>query len=137
MVLTIVSVLVPLAERLRLPHTVLLAIAGMSLGFAGTWIAAHGHGLGVLGDAFAGLAEGESLLNDAVAIAAFGFFIDLLLRQADPDIAHAISADIANPVLAFIREFVGGIVFGFAMARGAVTILPRLGPSDAAIASVT
>jgi len=31
MVLTLVSLLVPLAERLRLPHTVLLAIAGMAL----------------------------------------------------------------------------------------------------------
>ena len=34
------------------------------------------------------LAEGESLLNDAVAIAAFGFFIDILARAtADPDVA--------------------------------------------------
>jgi len=39
--------------------------------------------------------------------------------------------------LAFIREFVGGTVFGFVLARAAVAILPRLGPSDAAIASVT
>ena len=41
MVLTLVSLLVPLAERLRLPHTVLLAIAGMGLGFLGTWIIAQ------------------------------------------------------------------------------------------------
>ena len=37
-VLTVVSVLVPLAERFRLPHTVLLAIAGMGMGFLGSWI---------------------------------------------------------------------------------------------------
>ena len=43
----------------------------------------------------------------------------------------------ANPVIAFVREFVGGIVFGFVMARVAMVILPRLGDSDAAIASVT
>jgi monovalent cation:H+ antiporter, CPA1 family len=236
MVLTIVSVLVPLSERLRLPHTVLLAIAGMSLGFIGTWITSSEHTFGLLGDIFAGLdklevgtdvflplflppllftagltidvrrlfdevfavllmaivavlvciavvaaavhvttgidimvclllgaivsttdpaavigifrdvgapkrlsilAEGESLLNDAVAIAAFGFFIELILRQGDPDIASAVSADIANPAIAFLREFAGGILFGFAMARASMLILPRLADSDAAIASVT
>ncbi len=236
MVLTLVSLLVPLAERLRLPHTVLLAIAGMGLGFLGTWITSSGHAFGVLGDIFLGLdklehgtdvflplflppllftagltidvrrlfdeifavllmaivavlvcmagvagavhlatgidvmvclllgaivsttdpaavigifrdvgapkrlsilAEGESLFNDAVAIAAFGFCIEFLVRQGDSDIAHAIAADVANPFVAFVREFIGGIVFGFAMARAAMVILPRLGDSDAAIASVT
>lgn len=236
MVLTLVSLLVPLAERLRLPHTVLLAIAGMGLGFLGTWITSSGHAFGALGDIFLGLdklelgtdvflplflppllftagltidvrrlfdeifavllmaivavlvciagvagavhlatgmdimiclllgaivsttdpaavigifrdvgapkrlsilAEGESLFNDAVAIAAFGFCIEFLVRQGDPDIAQSIAADLANPILAFVREFVGGIVFGFALARGTMLILPRLGDSDAAIASVT
>lgn len=236
MVLTIVSVLVPLSERLRLPFTVLLAIAGMALGFAGTWISRSDHSFGLLGDMFAGLdklevgtdvflplflppllftagltidvrrlfdevfavllmaivavlvciafvagavhavtgidlmvclligaivsttdpaavigifrdvgapkrlsilAEGESLFNDAVAIAAFGFCIELLLRQADPDIAHAVSADIANPLVAFVREFAGGILFGFILARVTMLVLPRLGDSDAAVASVT
>ncbi|TMJ24596.1 MAG: sodium:proton antiporter, partial [Alphaproteobacteria bacterium] len=236
MVLTIVSLLVPLSERLRLPHTVLLALAGMGLGFLGSWITSSGHAFGVVGDVFAGLArlelgtdvflplflppllftagltidvrrlldevfavlllaivavlvciavvagavhavtgidmmvclllgaivsttdpaavigifrdvgapkrlsilaEGESLFNDAVAIAAFGFCVDLLLRQADPDIAHAVSADIGNPVLAFVREFAGAILFGFAMARATMLVLPRLGESDAAVASVT
>jgi CPA1 family monovalent cation:H+ antiporter len=39
MVLILVSMLVPLAERLRLPHTVLLAIAGMGLASSvrGSW----------------------------------------------------------------------------------------------------
>jgi len=236
MVLTIVSLLVPLSERLRLPHTVLLAIAGMSLGFIGTWITSSEHTFGLLGDIFAGLdklelgtdvflplflppllftagltidvrrlfdevfavlllaivavlvciavvaaavhvttgidimvclllgaivsttdpaavigifrdvgapkrlsilAEGESLFNDAVAIAAFGFFIELILRQGDPDIATAVSADMGNPVIAFLREFAGGILFGFAMARASMLVLPRLADSDAAIASVT
>jgi CPA1 family monovalent cation:H+ antiporter len=236
MVLTIVSLLVPLAERLRLPHTVLLAIAGMALGFIGNWVMTSGHAFGVLGDVFLGLdklelgtdvflplflppllftagltidvrrlfdevfavllmaivavlvcmagvagvvhlatgidimvclllgaivsttdpaavigifrdvgapkrlsilAEGESLLNDAVAIAAFGFCIDFLVRQADPTIAASVESAMANPVLTFLHEFVGGIVFGFAMARVAMVILPRLGDSDAAIASVT
>ncbi|WP_428660309.1 cation:proton antiporter [Reyranella sp.] len=236
MVLTIVSLLVPLAERLRLPHTVLLAIAGMALGFMGTWIASSEHAFGVLGDVFHGLtrlergtdvflplflppllftagltidvrrlfdeifavllmaivavlvciagvagavhlatgidvmvclllgaivsttdpaavigifrdvgapkrlsilAEGESLFNDAVAIAAFGFCIGFLVRQGNPDIAHAIGSDLANPFVDFVREFIGGIVFGFAMARASMVILPRLGDSDAAIASVT
>jgi Na+:H+ antiporter len=237
MVLTLVSLLVPLAERMRLPHTVLLAIAGMGLGVLGIWVTAHqGYHLGPIADVFIGLdrledasdiflplflppllftagltidvrrlfdevfavllmaivavlvciavvavavqlttgmdivvclllgaivsttdpaavigifrdvgapkrlsilAEGESLFNDAVAIAAFGFCIDFLLRQADPDIARAVAADTANPLIAFAREFVGGIVFGFVLARVTMVILPRLADSDAAIASVT
>src|SRR5688572_9149686 len=55
MVLLVVSVLVPLAERFRLPHTVLLAIAGMGMGFLGSWIIAAEVKLGALGDAFVGL----------------------------------------------------------------------------------
>ncbi len=55
MVLTVVSLLVPLAERFRLPHTVLLAIAGMGLGFLGSWIISGDIKLGALGDAFVGL----------------------------------------------------------------------------------
>src|ERR1700733_5572912 len=53
--LMVVSVLVPLAERLRGPHTVLLAIAGMGLGFLGSWIISSEIKLGALGDAFIGL----------------------------------------------------------------------------------
>ena len=45
MVLTLVSLLVPLAERLRLPHTVLLAIAGLGLGFIGAWAMAGPDGM--------------------------------------------------------------------------------------------
>ena len=53
MVLTLVSLLVPLAERLRLPHTVLLAIAGLGLGFAGVWAMADAGGM--THDVFEGL----------------------------------------------------------------------------------
>ena len=55
MVLVVVSLLVPVAERFRLPHTVLLAIAGMGLGFLGSWIISSDIKLGALGDAFIGL----------------------------------------------------------------------------------
>lgn len=237
MVLTVVSLLVPVAERFRLPHTVLLAIAGMSLGFLGSWIVASNFKFGALGDAFIGLdkievgtgvflplflppllftagltidvrrlmdeisavlllaivavlvcigmvagavhmatgidivvclllgavvsttdpaavigifrdvgapkrlsilAEGESLLNDAVAIAAFGLFMEMLVTRAVADpLAVEIAGHPGSAVLVFLREFVGGIVFGFVMARLAMVILPRLGESDAAIASVT
>lgn len=235
-VLTVVSVLVPLAERFRLPHTVLLAIAGMALGFLGSWIASGDIRLGVLGDAFIGLdklevgtefflplflppllftagltidvrrlmdevhavlllaivavlvciacvagvvhlatgmdivvclllgavvsttdpaavigvfrdvgapkrlsilAEGESLLNDAVAIAAFGLFMGILVARASADPSSIGSTDPAAAVGVFLREFIGGLALGFVMARGAMMILPRLGESDAAIASVT
>ena len=188
MVLVVVSLLVPVAERFRLPHTVLLAIAGMGMGFLGSWMITSGVKLGALGDAFVGLdklevgadmflplflppllftaglnievrrlmdevhavlllaivavvvciasvgfvvhwatgmdlvvclllgavvsttdpaavigifrdvgapkrlsilAEGESLLNDAVAIAAFGLFIGILVSRVDPRCGHA------------------------------------------------
>jgi monovalent cation:H+ antiporter, CPA1 family len=237
MVLTVVSLLVPLAERLRVPHTVLLAIAGMGLGFLGSWIIASDIRLGALGDAFIGLdklevgsdvflplflppllftagltidvrrlfdevwavllmaivavlvciaivggvvhlatgmdlvvclllgavvsttdpaavigifrdvgapkrlsilAEGESLLNDAVAIAAFGLFIGILISRSAPDPTDVVlTADPAGAVVVFLREFVGGLICGFVMARGVMVLLPRLGESDAAIASVT
>lgn len=236
MVLTVVSLLVPLAERLRVPHTVLLAIAGMGLGFLGSWIISSDIRLGALGDAFVGLdklevgsdvflplflppllftagltidvrrlldevwavllmaivavlvciaivggvvhlatgmdlvvclllgavvsttdpaavigifrdvgapkrlsilAEGESLLNDAVAIAAFGLFIGILISRSTPDPMEVVLTDPTGAVVVFLREFVGGLICGFVMARGAMLLLPRLGESDAAIASVT
>ncbi len=237
MVLTVVSLLVPLAERLRVPHTVLLAIAGMGLGFLGSWIIASDIRLGALGDAFIGLdklevgsdvflplflppllftagltidvrrlfdevwavllmaivavlvciaivggvvhlatgmdlvvclllgavvsttdpaavigifrdvgapkrlsilAEGESLLNDAVAIAAFGLFIGILIARSAPDPTEvSLTADPSGAVMVFLREFVGGLICGFVMARGVMVLLPRLGESDAAIASLT
>ena len=55
MVLMVVSLLVPVAERFRLPHTVLLAIAGMGLGFLGSWVIGGHLGLGAVDDAFVGL----------------------------------------------------------------------------------
>ena len=237
MILTVVSLLVPLAERLRVPHTVLLAIAGMGLGFLGSWIIASDIRLGALGDAFIGLyklevgsdvflplflppllftagltidvrrlfdevwavllmaivavlvciaivggvvhlatgmdlvvclllgavvsttdpaavigifrdvgapkrlsilAEGESLLNDAVAIAAFGLFIAIMIAPSAPDPTEvSLTADPSGAVMVFLREFVGGLICGFVMARGVMVLLPRLGESDAAIASVT
>lgn len=236
MVLLVVSVLVPLAERFRLPHTVLLAIAGMGMGFLGSWIISTDLKLWAVGDAFIGLdklevgtdvflplflppllftagltidvrrlmdeihavlllaivavlvciacvagvvhfatgvdlvvclllgavvsttdpaavigifrdvgapkrlsilAEGESLLNDAVAIAAFGLFIGIIASQSFPDPVATIENDPTSAVGVFLREFIGGLLLGFAMARAAMVILPRLGESDAAIASVT
>src|SRR5450755_2638506 len=53
-ILTIVSLLVPLADRLRLPHTVLLAVAGLGLGLGATWGAEHGGVFPVLRDVFKG-----------------------------------------------------------------------------------
>ena len=81
------------------------------------------------------LAEGESLLNDAVAIAAFGFLVDLLVRNSLPGMVNTSSA--WTPVLTFLREFGGGMAFGFLMARVAIFILPRLSDSEVAINSVT
>ena len=228
MVLMLVSLLVPVAEWLRLPHTVLLALCGMALGFAGSWIAGSSRSFGVLGDAFLGLrnlevggdvllslflppllftagltidvrrlfdevaavlllaivavlvcigvvggivhlatgvdlmvclllgavvsttdpaavigifrdvgapkrlailAEGESLFNDAAAITTFAILVEILVKHVMPDAAE--------PGINFLRDFLGGIAVGFLLARVAVAILPRLGESDAAIASIT
>jgi len=236
MLLTIVSLLVPLAERLRVPHTVLLAISGLALGFLANWVTVYGPELGPVHDIFRGLyrleletdlflpvflppllftagltidvrrlmdevsavlllsvvavlvciagvaaalhlvtgvdlflclllgatvsttdpaavigifrevgapkrlsilAEGESLFNDAVAIAAFGFVMNILVMRASPDlISHELPGIWGFAALAF-REFAGGIVFGYLLARAAMFILPRLGESAVAIASVT
>ncbi|MCA0301235.1 MAG: cation:proton antiporter [Proteobacteria bacterium] len=233
MVLVVVSLLVPVAERFRLPHTVLLAIAGMAMGFLGSWVVSSGLHLGAVGDAFVGLdklevsaelflplflppllftaglnievrrlmdeisavlllaivavvvciacvglvvhwatgmnlvvclllgavvsttdpaavigifrdvgapkrlsilAEGESLLNDAVAIAAFGLFVGILVGGDGS--GHGSDGGGAV-VLVFLREFIGGLVAGYLMARATMFILPRLGESEPAIASVT
>ena len=84
------------------------------------------------------LAEGELLLNDAVAIAAFGLFLGILVSRVAPDPSEvSLAADPTGAVLVFLREFVGGLICGFVMARVAMLLLPRLGESDAAIASVT
>src|SRR5471030_86361 len=214
MVLTLVSLLVPLAERLRLPHTVLLAVAGLGLGFAGSWAMTLAGGM--THDVFEGLmrlerrtelflpmflppllfnagltidvrrlfdeifavlllavvavlvcigvvalvvhqatgidlmvclllgsivsttdpaaviaifrdvgapkrlsilAEGESLFNDAVAISAFALVMDILIARASPDMAGHLQADLMAPVVHFLREFLFGILFGFALAR--------------------
>jgi CPA1 family monovalent cation:H+ antiporter len=235
-VLTVVSLLVPLAERLRLPHTVLLAVTGLGLGLVGDWIAAQGETTGVLRDAFKGLAEmkrgtdlflplflppllftagltidvrrlidemsavlllaivavlvciggvagvvhlatgydilvcllvgvivsttdpaavigifrdvgapkrlsilaeGESLLNDAVAIASFGFVMQLLVARVSPEVGQTVSAAASGPVMQVLRDFFGGVLFGFGLARVAMVVLPRLGESDVAIASIT
>lgn len=236
MVLTIVSLMVPLAERLRLPHTVLLAVAGLGLGLISSWVVAQGVAAGVLSDAFRGLermelgtdlflplflppllftagltidvrrlidemsavlllaivavivciggvagvvhlatgydiivclmvgvivsttdpaavigifrdvgapkrlsilAEGESLFNDAVAIAAFGFVMEILVGRMSPELAQAKSADAAMLFTHVARDFLGGVLFGFLAARAAMFVLPRLADSDVAIASVT
>lgn len=233
MMLVVVSLLVPVAERFRLPHTVLLALAGMGLGFLGSWLLSLDLRLGALSDAFVGLdklevgaesflplflppllftaglnievrrlmdeisavlllaivavvvciacvggvvhyatgmdiivclllgavvsttdpaavigifrdvgaprrlsilAEGESLLNDAVAIAAFGFFLGILVSRGEPD---AMPAHASGVVVVFLREFLGGLLLGFVLARAAMMLLTRLGESEAAIASVT
>jgi len=84
------------------------------------------------------LAEGESLLNDAVAIAAFGLFIGILISRFATDPGDAgLTADPSGAVMVFLREFVGGLIYGYIIARIAMLLLPRLGESDAAIASVT
>jgi CPA1 family monovalent cation:H+ antiporter len=226
--LVLVSLLLPVAERLRVPHTVLLAVLGIALGITAGSLAGITDRLGVLGDVFEGLtavgespeaflyiflppllftagltidvrrlfdemaavlllaivavfvcigivggvlrlatgfdifvclllgaivsttdpaavigilrevgapkrlsilAEGEALFNDAAAIATFGILIDVLVRNIVPDAAA--------PGLSFLREFIGGIALGAALAHVALFLVTRLGGSIVGVASVT
>ncbi len=75
------------------------------------------------------LAEGEALFNDAAAITVFGILIAVLISRALPDAAA--------PGLGFLREFVGGIALGYALARAAILLLMRLGHSSLGVTSIT
>jgi len=75
------------------------------------------------------LAEGEALFNDAAAITVFGILIAVLISRALPDAAA--------PGLGFLREFLGGIALGYALARAAILLLMRLGHSSLGVTSIT
>lgn len=75
------------------------------------------------------LAEGESLFNDAAAITVFGVLIAILINRALPDAS--------TPGLGFLREFLGGIALGYALARVAILLLLRLGHSSLGVTSIT
>lgn len=55
------------------------------------------------------LVEGESLFNDAAAIALFALFLGMLTGERQ--------ADALDGALAFLRGFVGGLVFGYVGGR--------------------
>jgi len=67
------------------------------------------------------LIEGESLLNDAAAIALFTLLVGVLTGRADADIGQA--------ALAFLIDFGGGALAGFALAWLVCGLLPYLGGS--------
>jgi CPA1 family monovalent cation:H+ antiporter len=75
------------------------------------------------------LAEGEALFNDAAAITVFGILVAILISRALPNAAA--------PGLGFLREFVGGIALGYALARAAILLLMRLGHSSLGVTSIT
>ena len=65
------------------------------------------------------LVEGESLFNDAAAIALFALLIGLLLGTGSGD-------GMVGTTLAFLKNFVGGGIFGYVAARGACALLALL-----------
>ena len=76
------------------------------------------------------IARGGSPTRVRKFFAAAGLFMGMLVTAATPDLPEAaISADPTGVVGVFLREFLGGLLFGFAMARGAMVVLPRLVPS--------
>ncbi len=227
-VLVLASLLLPIAARLRAPHTVLLAALGMALGFL-VVLAVDPHRFGFLGDVMIGLrdlgfsaeaflfiflppllftaglnidvrrlvdelaavilmavvavlvciavvgaalhwvsgvdavacfllgaiisttdpaavigifrdigaprrlsilVEGESLLNDAAAIAVFALLIDIVTgKTAEMDNVEAL--------LAFLREFIGGLIAGFVLGRVACWLMTLLGGSHVGHVTIT
>jgi len=76
------------------------------------------------------LVEGESLLNDAAAIAVFALLVDIVTgKTAEMDNAEAL--------LAFLREFIGGLLAGFVMGRIAIWLLTMLGGSHVGHVTIT
>ena len=115
LLLLVVSVLVPVAERFRLPHTVLLAIAGMGLGFLGSWLMTTHLSLGALGDAFVGL--------DRLKVAADAFlplFLPPLLFTAGLNIEVRRLMDEVHAVL--LLAIVAAVVAAVAVAVVAVAV---------------
>lgn len=76
------------------------------------------------------LVEGESLLNDAAAIAVFALLIDIVTGK---------TAEMNNgeAILAFLREFLGGLAVGFVLGRIACWLLTILGGSHVGHVTIT
>lgn len=64
------------------------------------------------------IVEGESLFNDAAAIALFVVLLEILTSKEMPSVASGIGT--------FGKEFVGGIVLGYAMAKIAGWLISHL-----------
>jgi monovalent cation:H+ antiporter, CPA1 family len=64
------------------------------------------------------LVEGESLLNDAAAIALFGLFVAM--------ITGARAASVSGAMLEFVKDFAGGLAFGFVVGRLSFVVSPWL-----------
>src|SRR5258706_12799123 len=84
--LAIVSLLPPLASRLNLPYTVLLAVVGCALGALAAAVAGMGH-FGVVGDFFPALpgfglpSEGLLFIFLPPPLFETGLFLDVLRRM--------------------------------------------------------
>ncbi len=76
------------------------------------------------------LVEGESLLNDAAAIAVFALLVDIITGK---------TAEMNNveAIVAFLREFLGGLAVGFALGRIACWLLTILGGSHVGHVTIT
>src|SRR5207244_4016245 len=129
--LVLVSLLQPLATRMRLPASVLLAVVGISLGVlsppvgradAGSALGAAPRSgatdappgpvavIGIFADVGAPsrlrrLVAGEALLNDAAAIALFTVLVTIELGGQ--------SGGAGAAAVTFVRQFVGGLIFGY------------------------
>lgn len=64
------------------------------------------------------IVEGESLFNDAAAIAIFAVLLDMLLATHEPTVFEG--------VWSLVRGLLGGVVFGYLMARIFAAVIPFL-----------
>ena len=64
------------------------------------------------------IVEGESLFNDAAAIALFVVLLEVFTKKEMPSVVSGVAA--------FAREFVGGMILGYAMAKIAGWLISHL-----------
>jgi CPA1 family monovalent cation:H+ antiporter len=64
------------------------------------------------------IVEGESLFNDAAAIALFAVLLEVLTRKEVPGVLSGVAT--------FTKEFVGGMILGYAMAKIAGWLISQL-----------
>lgn len=113
LLLVIVSILQPLADRLSVPHTVLLAAVGVFIGIVSVWLGADDAGLPVVAPTPGEMSTGFRLTSETFLVV----FLPLLLFQAALTIDVRRMAEDAAPILlmAIVAVVVTTMIVGMAV----------------------